>query len=288
MNTHPSRIVCLSAETTETLCLLGEGHRIVGFSAPASRLPVEQHGKPRVSIHSGSRIERICALEPDLVIGSAAAHGAVLGALAQRGIAVHFFNQRSVSGILDMIRVLGGMVGCADRAADMAARLEWRVEAVRFRSQGEQRPRVYLEEWHEPAISASLWMSELIEIAGGMDCFSQLAAGARPEDRIVDSPDEVVRRAPDIVISASTARFFDRERLVRRDGWNHIPAVVNGEVHRIDPLSLQAGPAALVEGLEQLTRIVENWRERRSRMFHTVLMPSAAMRPSSKEAVSAA
>lgn len=285
MNTHPSRIVCLSAETTETLCLLGEGDRIVGFSAPACRLPVAQHRKPRVSIYTGTRIERICALEPDLVLGSGAAHGAVLGALAQRGIAVHLFNQRSVRGILDMIRVVGGMVGCAERAADLAARLEWRIEAVRVRSPGEHKPRVYLEEWAEPAISASAWVSELIGIAGGINCFSDLAEGARQEDRIVESFDEVVRRAPDIVISASNARTFQRERIARRPGWRHLPAVVNGELHRIDPLSLQAGPAALSEGLDQLARIIDNWRERRSRMFHTALMPSVAMHSAPSEAV---
>ena len=93
MNTHPSRIVCLSAETAETLCLLDEGDRIVGLSGPVGRLPDTQQRKPRLSVHTDTCVERICALEADLVLGSGQKHADVLAALAQRGIAVHLFSQ---------------------------------------------------------------------------------------------------------------------------------------------------------------------------------------------------
>jgi len=128
MNTHPSRIVCLSAETAETLCLLDEGDRIVGLSGPVSHLPEAQQRKPRLSIQTDTCAERICALEPELVLGSGQKHGAVLAALAQRGIAVHLFNQCSVRSILSMIRIVGALVGRDHAAASYAASLEWRIE----------------------------------------------------------------------------------------------------------------------------------------------------------------
>lgn len=272
MNNHASRIVCLSAETAETLCLLGQEHRIVGFSGPCDRLPATQHRKPRVSIYTGTRIDRISALEPDLVMGCGEAHGEVLGHLAQRGIAVHLFNQRSIRGILDMIRVVGGIVAREEQAAHLAGSIEWRVEAVRARTGEERRPRIYLEEWDEPSITASSWVSELIEIAGGINCFSDRTS-SRQEDRIVHDLDEVARRAPDIIIASWTDKAFQQGRIEERRGWRRIPAVVNGEVHGVEPSLLQPGPAALTEGLNELHRIVENWRERRTHMFRTAFMP---------------
>ena len=270
MNTHPSRIVCLSSEASETLCLLGEGERIVGFSGPTARLPVEQHSKPRVSVQASSCIERVCELEPDLVLGLGEQHSDVLGGLAQRGIAVHLFNQRTVRGILNMIRVIGGLVGRDDAAAHLAATLEWRVEAIRARSASERRPRIYFEEWDEPSITASTWVAELIAIAGGENCFPELAHQRRPEARVIHDTDEVIRRSPDIIVAAWNGKPFRREDVLDRDGWFEIPALMNGELHEIPSSSiLQPGPAALTDGLDALQRIVESWRAHRSRIFQT-------------------
>lgn len=270
MNTHPSRIVCLSTEASETLCLLGEGDRIVAFSGSTARLPAECHARPRVSLQASSCIDRVCELEPDLVLGLGELHADVLGGLAQRGVAVHLFNQRSVRGILDMIRVIGGLVGRDDAAAHLAATLEWRVEAIRARSANERRPRIYFEEWDEPSITASSWVSELIAIAGGDNCFPELAPQRRPEARVIHDGDEVVHRAPDIIVAAWNGKPFRHASVVGREGWFEIPAVMNGEVHQIPSSAiLQPGPAALTDGLDALQRIVESWRERRSRMFQT-------------------
>ncbi|MFL6547146.1 MAG: ABC transporter substrate-binding protein [Povalibacter sp.] len=284
MNTHPSRIVCLSAETAETLCLLDEGDRIVGLSGPVGRLPDTQQRKPRLSVHTDTCVERICALEADLVLGSGQKHADVLASLAQRGIAVHLFSQESVLGILSMIRIVGALVGRDHAATAFASSLEWRIEAIRARSHEERRPRIYFEEWQQPSISACTWVSELIDIAGGANCFPELAARARQEERIVHDLDEVVRREPDIIIGAWNDKPFQTERVESRAGWKHVPAVVNGEVHGMDSsLFQQPGPAALTHGLDALHRIVENWRERRTRMFQTAFVPNAVKAASGAE-----
>ena len=275
MNTHPSRIVCLNPETAEILCLFDEGDRIVGLSGSVAQLPEAQQRKPRVSIQTGSCIERICALAPDLVLGSGQKHSAALAGLAQRGIAVHMFNPSSVRSILSMIRVVGALVGRDQAAASYAASLEWRIEALRARSPEERRPRIYFEEWQEPSISAGTWTSELIDIAGGVNCFPDLAIRHRQEERIVSDLDEVVRREPDIIVTAWNGRQSRLENIESREGWKHLPAVVNGEVHEIDAsLIQQPGPAALTHGLDTLHRIVESWRERRTRVFRTAFVPT--------------
>jgi iron complex transport system substrate-binding protein len=270
MNTHPNRIVCLSAETTETLYLLGEQHRIVGISGFTAYPPEARREKRRVPTRfagaASARLDSIRALQPDLVLGFSGLQAQSVAELAHDGIAVHLFSHRSVRGILEMIRVLGGMVGCDSRAADLAARLEWRVEAIRAgATTHDRRPRLYFEEWDEPQVSAAGWVSELIEIAGAEDCFSELASQPLAAQRRIADPREVVRRAPDIIVGSWCGRKFRPEQVAARDGWGQIPAVRDAQLHEIkSSLILQPGPVALTDGLDRLQQVVQQWQRTRA------------------------
>jgi iron complex transport system substrate-binding protein len=270
MTTYPARIVCLSAETTETLYLLGEQHRIVGISGFTARPREARREKPRIPSTGTARLECIRALQPDLVLGFAGLQTQVVTALAGQGVAIHLFNQRSVGGILDMIRVLGGMVGCDARAADLAARLEWRVEAIRAGACGqERRPRIYFEEWDEPLVSVAGWVSELIGIAGGQDCFAELANVPLAKDRRIADAREVIRRAPDMIVGSWCGRKFRPERVASRAGWDQIPAVRDAQLHEIkSSFILQPGPVALTDGLDQLHGLIQEWQRVRARAPH--------------------
>src|SRR5204862_7512211 len=106
---YPRRIVCLTEETTETLYLLGQGHRAVGVSGYTVR-PPEARQKPKVSAFINAKFDKIQALEPDLVLAFSDLQADLGAELVRRGIAASTFNQRSVDGILQMIVLLGGLV----------------------------------------------------------------------------------------------------------------------------------------------------------------------------------
>lgn len=251
---YPSRIVCLTEETTETLYLLGEEARIVGISGFTVRPPRARKEKPRVSAFTSAKIDRIVELEPHLVLGFSDLQADIAAALIRAGIAVHVFNQRSVAGILQMIGVLGGMVGCEAKAAALVAELESGIEEVRrSAARFAKRPRVYFEEWDEPQISAIRWVSELIGIAGGDDVFPELARESLGKNRIIADPLEVPRRAPDVIFGSWCGKKFRPELVAARAGWNDIPAVRTGRLHEIkSSIILQPGPAALTDGLRAL------------------------------------
>src|SRR3977135_450803 len=116
--TYPSRIVCLTEETTETLYLLGQGGRIVGVSGYTGR-PPEARRKPKVSAFISARFDKIVALRPDLVLAFSDLQADLGAELVKRGIAVVTFNQRSVADILQMMRMLGGLVGCQAAAEQL-------------------------------------------------------------------------------------------------------------------------------------------------------------------------
>src|SRR6187455_2807538 len=116
---YPSRIVCLTEETTETLYLLGEQDRIVGISGFTVRPPRARREKPKVSAFTSAKIDRIVELKPDLVLGFSDLQADIAAELIRAGIEVHVFNHRSVAEILRMIATLGGIVGCAGRAESL-------------------------------------------------------------------------------------------------------------------------------------------------------------------------
>jgi len=260
----PRRIVCLTEEPTETLYLLGEQDRIVGISGFTVRPPAARRDKPKVSAFTSAKVDRILALEPDLAIGFSDIQADIAQALIKAGVEVWISNHRSVEGILDYIRRLGAMVGVpakADQLADDLARGldEAREAATRL----PRRPKVYFEEWDEPLISGIRWVSELVEIAGGIDILPHRAVQSLAKDRIIADADEIISRAPDIIIGSWCGKRFRPDQVQARAGWADVPAVRHGELHEVkSPLILQPGPAALSDGLSELRRIVHNWSER--------------------------
>ena len=258
---YPRRIVCLTEETTETLYLLGEDERIVGISGFTVRPPRARKEKPKVSAFTSAKIDRILALKPDLVLGFSDLQADIAAELVRKGIEVHVYNHRSVAEIFRMIATLGGLIGCEAKAQSLIRELEAGLDQVRERGRAlARRPRVYFEEWDEPQISAIAWVSELIGIAGGEDCFPELAREPLGRDRIIADPDEVVRRAPDLIVGSWCGKKFRPERVVARPRWQDIPAVRDGELHEIhSSIILQPGPAALTEGVRALQSLFERW-----------------------------
>jgi iron complex transport system substrate-binding protein len=257
----PERIVCLTEETTETLYLLGEDHRIVGISGFTVRPARARREKPRVSAFTSAKIDRIIELRPDLVLGFSDLQADIAAELVRAGVEVHVFNHRSVAEILRTIAVIGGMVGCEAKAAALVEQLSAGLDAVRARAASlPRRPRVYFEEWDEPQISAIRWVSQLIGIAGGDDCFPELAEQSLGKNRIIADPLEVPRRAPDIILGSWCGKKFRPENVKARPGWQDVPAIRNDVVREIkSSLILQPGPAALTDGLAEIEKVIAEW-----------------------------
>ena len=248
----PRHLICLTEETVETLYLLGEQDRIVGVSGYAVR-PPEVRSKPRVSAFTSARLDKILALEPDLVLAFSDLQADIVRDLAKSGVAVHLFNQRDLGGIFAMIRTLGALVGAGDKAEALARSLEARVMDVARASKGStHRPRVYFEEWNDPMISAIGWVSDLIEVAGGEDVFAHLRSAAGARERIVSS-EAVIAARPEVILASWCGRKVVPRQIAERPAWTALPAVAQGRIIEIkSPLILQPGPAALTDGLDAL------------------------------------
>lgn len=258
-STHgPQRIVCLTEETTEWLYLLGEEARIVGISGYTVRPRRARQEKPRVSAFLDGKIDRIVALQPDLVIGFSDMQAALADKLIRAGLNVLVTNQRRVAEIFAALRLVAGLVGRHAEAEAWIAGCQRRHREIAQVAAGwPRRPRVYFEEWDEPMISAIRWVSELIAIAGGDDVFPELAMQSLGRDRVIADALAPVRRAPELIVGSWCGKKFRPERVASRPGWQDVPAVRTGALHEIKSCDiLQPGPAALTDGLEQLHRLI--------------------------------
>ena len=255
------RIACLSTEAVETLYLLGAEDCIAGISGFTTRPARARKEKPKVSGFSSAKIERILAVAPDLVIAFSDLQAEIVRELIRAGVEVHVFNQRDLAGILRMIHALAALVGKEPAGARLVAELQARLDAARRRASSLPRhPRVYFEEWNEPLISNIRWVSELIDAAGGEDCFAEESRHRSARERIIADPAEVVRRAPDIIIGSWCGKKFRSEQVRARAGWEAVPAVLGDQLHEIKSADiLSPGPGAITEGLAQLERIVLQW-----------------------------
>jgi len=257
VTSYPQRIVCLTEETTETLYLLGEGDRVVGISGYTVR-PPEARQKPKVSSFLHARYEKIEALKPDLILAFSDLQAEITNDLVKRGYPVFTFNQRSVAEILQMIRVLAGIIGVSEKGEALAASLEQGLAEIHQRAAAlPRRPTVFFEEWYDPLISGIRWTEELVSIAGGDPIFPELHGASLAKDRIV-SGEQVIARAPEVIIGSWCGKPVRKERIKARPGWQDVPAVRNGHIYEVkSTYILQPGPASLTEGVRQLHAIIE-------------------------------
>jgi iron complex transport system substrate-binding protein len=257
----PQRIICLTEETTETLYLLGAEDLIVGISGFTVRPKEARKTKPKVSTYLDANISQILDLKPDVVLAWSDLQADICAALIRSGVEVICFNHRSIEGILGMMLRLGALVGKAERAEELIHRITTRLHAIAERGAARtHKPQVYFEEWYDPLISGICWVSEIIELCGGIDIFAEHRHFPDAKRRIIADANEVIRREPDIILASWCGKMFKPERLKARDGWSNIPAVAHNclfELH--SSVILQPGPAALTEGVDQIMAILDVW-----------------------------
>jgi iron complex transport system substrate-binding protein len=261
MPRYPRRIVCLTEETTETLYLLGQGDRVVGVSGYTVR-PPEARQKPKVSAFINARFDKIEALAPDLVLAFSDLQADLVAELVRRGIAVVTFNQRTIDEILQMIQMVGSLVGCQRDAEALADRLSAELDTISAAAaRWPRRLRVFFEEWDVPLISGIRWVEQLVEIAGGTPIFPELATASLAKDRIVD-PAEVARRDPEVVLASWCGKKVRKETIVSRPGWHSVSAVKADRIFEIkSTYILQPGPACLTDGVGQIHAILKGFAD---------------------------
>jgi len=257
----PSRIVCLTEETAEILYDLGAEDLIVGISGYTVRPKRARKEKPKVSAFITAKIDKILDLKPDLVLGFSDLQSEICSTLINEGINVLCFNQRSISEILNVIEFIGRIVNLQEKTEQYLKDINSNLDNIGLSSKNlKNNPKVFFEEWDDPIITGIEWVSELVEIAGGIDIFKNHSSKPNAKDRIIKNSDEVVNANPDIIFASWCGKKLNKDKIINRNNWNMINAVKNNDIYEIkSPLILQPGPAALTDGLNEIKKVISNW-----------------------------
>jgi iron complex transport system substrate-binding protein len=162
-----------------------------------------------------------------------------------------------------MISMLGRIVNKSIEAEDYRSFLERRIEDMAEKSSRFSiRPRIYFEEWFDPLISGISWVSEIVELCGGVDIFSEHRVFQDAKSRIIPDPNIIIERNPDIIMASWCGKGVKKDRITSRVGWNDINAIRNNQLFEIkSPIILQPGPAALTDGMDAVKTIIDAWHQ---------------------------
>jgi len=245
------RYVCLSAESAEILAQIGAWEEVAGVSAY-----IDQTGRERKPVISGfarADVQRIAALQPDLVFTFSDVQAEITAELLRAGCQVLATNPRSLANIEESIRLIARTVGYEVEGLRVAAHFRHELEGLGLVPA--RRVRVYFEEWPEPMISAIGWVGELIELCGGIDVFAA-RRGPASRDRVITS-EEVISAAPELIVASWCGKPVDLAAIRARLGWDAIPAVRNDRLFALDSDDLlQPGPR-LLQGGRELARLIQ-------------------------------
>jgi iron complex transport system substrate-binding protein len=236
----PARIVSTSPEATEMLFAIGAGDKVVGVTTWCD-YPAAARELPKVGDFSNIDMEKVAALEPDLVIATGHEQGRTVENLERLGIPVVVFLAPDINGAWENIKAVGEITGHEEGAAEILAEFDERLAAVDSKVAEiaeNDRVSVFVEISAEPlmTVSAGSFVDDMIKLAGGVNIGEGLP---RAYSRI--DPEEVVRRNPDVIVLASGAT---PDEVAARVGWSSIAAVRDNRVYAgfDEDLLFRAGP----------------------------------------------
>lgn len=252
---YPERIVCLGAEFPDILDRLGVLDRVVGISAYTEG-PPDALKIPKVSGFRHGNVQRILERRPDLVLLTSTVQTRLADALAGHGVPLLHLYPHRFHDMIQSVRLLGNVVNRPDAAESLIA--GWEEEVAKLVSVARRksfRPRVYFEEWMDPLICGTGWVSDLVEMAGGVDIFAERSrAGKRALERVVTS-EAVLAQDPDLILVSWCGKPMRKDEILARPGWDRIRAVQADAIVEIPFTILQCGPT-LLDNLRTLPKIL--------------------------------
>jgi iron complex transport system substrate-binding protein len=245
INGTPQRIVSLAPSNTESLFALGLGDKVVGVTMYCD-YPPEAQEKEKVGGYYGPEIEKIIALEPDLILATDFHRFELIPALEEQGFTVFAVAPQTLDDVLESIQNVGKITGKEEEASGLVNEMQSKIEEIEELTQGlGERPRVFYVTWHDPiwTVGRNTWIDDLIWIAGGNNTFSQyFESGAMVEI------EWVLFCNPEVIVTSSWPGVY--EWAMNETALNVTDARQNDRMYTCDDNLVQRPGPRLVEGLE--------------------------------------
>jgi cobalamin transport system substrate-binding protein len=250
INGTPQRIISLAPSNTEILFALGLGDKVVGVTDYCD-YPPEALNKTKVGGYANPDIEKIVALNPDLILVAYGTPMEVINSMVELGLTVFGIKTTDLDDLLNDIRRIGEITDKEIEAQALTSEMESKIQAVtNLTAELEQRPRVFYIVWHDPLWTAGsgTFIHELIEKAGGVNICGNITGYP------TISIEEVVARNPEIIITSIWPGVY--EWAMNETALNATDARQYNRVFACDDNLVQRPGPRLVEGLEWFAHFI--------------------------------
>ena len=249
INGTPQRIISLAPSNTEILFALGLGDKVVGVTMYCD-YPAEAQDKEKVGDYYGPDIEKMIALQPDLILATDFHRFDLIPTLEEQGVAVFAVAPQTLQDVLESIQKIGQITGKEAEALELVNGMESKIEGIEEQTEElAERPRVFYMTWYDPmwTVGRNTWIDELINMAGGMNIFSENFEGGA-----MVQIEWVILHDPQIIITSEWSYDWalNATELASTD------ASQTGRIHTFDDdLAQRPGPR-LVDGLEWFAHLI--------------------------------
>ncbi|HSB47017.1 MAG TPA: cobalamin-binding protein [Candidatus Bilamarchaeum sp.] len=245
------RIVSLAPSNTEILFAIGAGGDVVGRTAYCD-FPREALGIPKIGDYVNPEPSLIKSLNPDLVLTSTIVQEKLAARLMEAGLPVTHFDPRTLNGVFESVMQIGELVGRRGGAEGVIRGMEDGFHSLMDCPAG-KKPRLYIEEWHEPPFVSGNWVPKIAAIAGA-DYPLALEGQLSREIPL----EEIKEFDPEIIVLSICGVRAGPDLVQKRRGWEGISAVRAGRVYAMDDSLLNRPGPRLVEGARQLKKLISS------------------------------
>jgi len=250
------RVIALSPHAVEMLFVLGAGERIIATTKFAD-FPEQAKNIPRIGGYNGIQIEKILALNPDLIIawedGNKAQDIEQMEAL---GLNVYRSQTRSLDQIAQELIIFGEMLGLEAKGKRAADQFTQRLKRIREVNQNKRPVRFFYQLWDEPlrAMAAGSWINAVMEGCQGENVFDDLSLDypqVSIENILVSAPEAFVVPSHHGTLNANSDRWKK---------WPEIPAIANKHIYFIEGDLLHRFSTRILDGMEKVCLAFDNVR----------------------------
>jgi iron complex transport system substrate-binding protein len=246
-----ARVVSIAPANTEIAFALGAGEKVVGDTTYCD-YPAEAKDIAKIGDFQNPSMEKIVALEPDLVLVAGGIQKGLTAKLEKLGMAVYMVDPTNLDQLYGDLQEVGDLMGVSGNAAAMVADMKRQVADVESKVAGAETPKVFLEIYGQPLMTAGTgtFIDDLITRAGGVNVGAAAGAGF-PEY----NAEKLIEEDPAVYV-AMKGSMTDPAAIAKRAGYDQLTAVRDGHVYVIeDNLVARPGPR-LILGLQQLAQMI--------------------------------
>lgn len=249
---EPKRIISLSPSNTEILYAIGLESRVVGVTTFCN-YPAAAQKCEKIGGFSDPNLERIVALDPDLVIAESI-HALFIPSLEKAGVTVLAVEPKRLADISGAVEMVGQATGEEKEATRLAGNIRAKIEEVRSGITGDlQLPLVYFEVWYEPlmTVGRGTLIDDLITVCGGVNLAGD-AASQYPEI----SEEAVILRNPDVIVYPESHGTEFANPMNRTGAWQTVKAIQSGRVKPINPDIVTRATPRVIQAMDELLCII--------------------------------